>query len=261
MKFNLQLKTELSRYEKIVATHCCSEAAPICEPAEKLQPPKLRYRPSEKVVAGEILWKPIDRQAAMLLAKAPWWAQPPIAAPVSIVEQPKLTKPKKAKRKMKTEQQMPQPLAGHNKTDLIQVINGVEYFNFDVCAQKIIAEINRQPQELTALARAAIDARAVLHENVEKLGGVMEDFTARTKIALESLRQTRYAYVTETSQMLTPLKEVRQFFLGHDYENQISRLKAFVELCERLQKLKDSGFLDSVADTMLRLDEREGRGG
>ena len=152
---------------------------------------------------------------------------------------------------------MPQPLIGNNKTDMIQVINGVEYFNFNLVALKIIEEINRQPQELTALARAAIDARAVLHENIEKLGGVMEDFNARTKVAVESLRQSRYSYVTETSQMLAPLKDIRQFFLGSDYEKQTGRLKDFVELCERLQKLKESGFLDSVADTMLRLADRD----
>jgi len=31
------------------------------------------------------------------------------------------------------------------------------------------------------------------------------------------------------------------------------RLSEFVDLCERLKKLKDSGFLDTVADTMIRL--------
>jgi hypothetical protein len=30
------------------------------------------------------------------------------------------------------------------------------------------------------------------------------------------------------------------------------RLREFVELCERLQKLKESGFLDAVADTMIK---------
>ena len=38
-----------------------------------------------------------------------------------------------------------------------------------------------------------------------------------------------------------------------DYKEEVARLKDFVDLCERLQKLKESGFLDSVADTMLGL--------
>jgi hypothetical protein len=62
--------------------------------------------------------------------------------------------------------------------------------------------------------------------------------------------------VSETSAMTGPLREVRQFFLGSDYDAEIKRLREFVDLCERLNKLKESGFLDSVADTMLKLAER-----
>jgi hypothetical protein len=50
------------------------------------------------------------------------------------------------------------------------------------------------------------------------------------------------------------LKEVRQFFLEESYETEIQRLHEFIDLCERLQALKESGFLDIVADTMLKLD-------
>ena len=81
----------------------------------------------------------------------------------------------------------------------------------------------------------------------------MEKFRVDTKRYLEDIRSTRYAMVTEAAQMIGPLKEVRQFFLGGDYKEEVARLKDFVDLCERLQKLKESGFLDSVADTMLGL--------
>jgi hypothetical protein len=52
---------------------------------------------------------------------------------------------------------------------------------------------------------------------------------------------------------MAALKDVRQFFLNENHETEVARLKEFVELCERLQKLKASGFLDTVADTMLKL--------
>ena len=58
---------------------------------------------------------------------------------------------------------------------------------------------------------------------------------------------------TEVAAMLKPLEDVRQFFLGKDHEAEVARLREFVDLCERLQKLKQSGFLDTVADTMLKL--------
>jgi hypothetical protein len=49
------------------------------------------------------------------------------------------------------------------------------------------------------------------------------------------------------------LREVRAFFLDKDYATELARLREFVEVCERLKLLKDCGFLDTVADTMLRL--------
>ena len=70
---------------------------------------------------------------------------------------------------------------------------------------------------------------------------------------LDDIRSTKFAITLEVSQMAKPLSDIRQFFIGPDYKEQIVRLKEFVDLCERLNKLKDSGFLDNVADTMLRL--------
>jgi hypothetical protein len=58
---------------------------------------------------------------------------------------------------------------------------------------------------------------------------------------------------TEVSAMMKPLEDLRKFFLGADHETEVARLREFVDLCERLEKLKESGFLDTVADTMLKL--------
>jgi hypothetical protein len=52
---------------------------------------------------------------------------------------------------------------------------------------------------------------------------------------------------------MASLKEVRQFFLEGDYEKEIERLHEFVDLCERLKALTQDGFLDAVADTLLKL--------
>ena len=128
-----------------------------------------------------------------------------------------------------------------------------EYFNIHDVAVKIVAEINKEPQQLTALARAAFDARQVLDENMKQIGPVMEGFNARVKVALEDVRQSRMAMIGEVSHLLQPLKEVRAFLLGKDYEFEIQRLKEFVDLCERLARLKKDGTLDAIADTIIKL--------
>jgi hypothetical protein len=135
----------------------------------------------------------------------------------------------------------------------VKMINGQPMFRLEDVQAIICAEIAKLPRETRPNVQAAEDARRIISELTDGIGGDMEKFRAETKRHLEDIRGTRFAMVTEASQMIGPLKELRQFFLGGDYKEEVARLKDFVDLCERLQKLKESGFLDSVADTMLRL--------
>lgn len=139
----------------------------------------------------------------------------------------------------------------------IKKINGEDYFEIEDINRVLIDQISKLPKtETRPMVQAAQDARTVIDELLHGLGGDMEKFQVNAKHYLEDIRQTRFAVVTETSAMVNPLKDVRQFFLGNDYKEEINRLKEFVDLCERLQKLKASGFLDTIADTMLRLDSK-----
>lgn len=71
--------------------------------------------------------------------------------------------------------------------------------------------------------------------------------------ALVEIRNLRMATGSELSILLKLLGDLRTFFHGPTYEEEIARLREFTDLCERLKRLKDCGFLDDVADTMLRL--------
>jgi len=233
------------------------------------------YRPEKRelVAGGEILWKPINREAAKLLSKASWLSQPPETAlrnydkklsdtqhdstPGRDAEGDKSSsrqtraKLKKRKKKM-NETKTEVTRVTKNGLDVVMV-QGKEWCRSQDFRDLIVAEIEKMHLETRPNVKAAEDARRIIAELLEGIGGEMEKFRADTKRYLEDIRMTRFAIVTETSQMTGPLKEVRQFFLGADYKEEITRLKDFVELCERLQKLKESGFLDSVADTMLGL--------
>lgn len=225
-------------------------------------------RPQERVVNGDILRTPVDRVAARVVAKAPWWAKPPDISPSQSLPplQEAASKPTKRKRgktkSMSTHSvrettiTVQEPgIPGQDNGGFIKMVGGKEYIDQHRLALRIIEEINKMPQQLTPLARAALDAKGVLNENLLGIGGMMEDFHAKLKMWLDDIRVSRMNFVSETNQILTPLKDVRQFFLGYNYAEEIARLKEFVELCERLQKLKESGFLDTVADTMIRLHQ------
>jgi hypothetical protein len=134
---------------------------------------------------------------------------------------------------------------------------GEELVNMDELAARITGNIEKMvPKGLRDLAQCAVNARGMLDESVKEIGLSMDEFDRLTKGALQHVRATRMAVVSECSQMVNSLKDVRQFFLGPDYERETERLREFVDLCERLKALKDSGFLDTVADTMIRLSSR-----
>lgn len=217
-------------------------------------------RPREIVAGGDVRWKPVDKQAAMMLAKAPWWAHPPI------VETPEPKQPKPKKKKARTHMNEltsgPAMLPGQIPTNgtytsdtgmKIKMVNGEAFFSLDDIQRVLIEEIGKLPKETRPAVKAAEDARAVMDSLLQGIGQEMEKFRSDTKHYLEDIRQTRFAVVRETAEMTGPLKEVRQFFLGGEYKEEIARLREFVDLCERLDKLKQSGFLDKVADTMLGL--------
>lgn len=126
--------------------------------------------------------------------------------------------------------------------------------DMDVLAARIVAQLQRDvPKELRDLAMAAVNARKALDASIDDIGSSQSEFERVTKAAAQAVRMHRMTTVSECASMVNALKDVRQFFLGPDYERERQRLADFVELCERLQRLKDSGFLDTVADTMLRM--------
>ena len=257
MGFNAQLRKELKKYEKNQNPRIETAASRNLAEDKRAEAKPTAH---EKVVGGEIIWKPVDRQAALLIARAPWWAHPP-----QIKTEPEPIKPKPKKKDRVKMKAMESPHAIHGEEHVqngsyisksglkVTMVNGQPMLNLDEIKQLIIDEIHQLPQETRPTVRAAEDARRIVNELLEGMGGDMEKFKASSKLYLEDIRQTRFAVVSETAAMTKELKEVRQFFLGSDYKEQTDRLREFVDLCERLQKLKACGFLDSVADTMLRL--------
>lgn len=197
-------------------------------------------------------WQPIDRQAAMMLAKAPYLSQPP----------PPLLSPNTKRKPMK-------PLDINKHPGLLERAVGNEEamknakgvdkdtipcVDINKLAEAVVDHIRATlPSNETELAVAVRDARKVLDDNIQNVNLVMQEYDRVMAEALTTVRTKRMATVAEAAATVTALKEVRSFFLGKDYKEEIGRLNEFIDVCERLKKLKDSGFLDTVADTMIRL--------
>src|SRR5262249_4643558 len=103
------------------------------------------------------------------------------------------------------------------------------------------------------LIKRAMDARGAMDVLCDYWKKDWTDFFGECERRLADLRMLRMSMDTEIKVLMASCKDVRQFFLDKDYQTEITRLKEFVELTERLHALKKSGFLDVVAETMLNL--------
>lgn len=120
-------------------------------------------------------------------------------------------------------------------------------------ASIVVKKTDRTLGRISELVERAEDARTALAILCDYWRKDWIDFIDQSGERLKEIRMFRMAFDTETKLVMAALKDVRQFFLNENHETEVARLKEFVELCERLQKLKASGFLDTVADTMLKL--------
>lgn len=234
------------------------------EPAKPPPPPELPcipfYNPGAKkqtVVGGELILKPVDRTARAVVSKAPWWAKPP---DVPSPEQPKPLVPEKVQHQIKPRKERMNNPKVQQATHPAQPAHGTivsEPKSNDVLNAELATEaVKRTEKTLESLHRLvdeAKDARAALDILCDYWKPEWMDFMDQQDKRLKDLRMARMAFEVETKVLMSGLRDVRKFFLEENHDAEVAKLKEFVDLCERLQKLQQSGFLNTVADTILKL--------
>lgn len=121
-------------------------------------------------------------------------------------------------------------------------------------ARKCIEESKQRPDEMTELVRRTDAAREALMSALGGIGDAIELFKPQSDQYIKELRAFATSGVLELKTMMRTFEDVRKFFLSDQHATEVKRLAEFVELCERLSKLKQSGFLDAVSDTILKLE-------
>ncbi len=254
MKFNPVLKSELQKWEEQREKKCDSQGNSEADnlrahdPRQSIAP--ICYQSRGQVLGTSVLWKPISREARKLISKAPWWAHPPPEKLLAPIPEPQTRKEKRMSQsptqsKTNHPAQAPGMQEGEIKHD--------DVFNAEI-AQNAINRTGRTISNLDTLVDKAMDARAALDVMCDRWKVSWMDFIDESESRLKWLRETRYAFDSETRQLMAGLRDVRQFFLDEKHDTEVARLREFVDLCERLQRLKASGFLDTVADTILKLE-------
>lgn len=125
-------------------------------------------------------------------------------------------------------------------------------------AKSLISATAETVQREETLVNRLTDARQAMKMSVEMFRAEWLKWVDESRTSLETLRQWRFAFESEGVQIVKQMKQfedVRKFFLSDNHVQEMARLKEFVDLCERLKALKDAGFLDQVADTILKLEK------
>jgi hypothetical protein len=120
-------------------------------------------------------------------------------------------------------------------------------------AQKLNTSADRLSDNTISLAIRAQEARKFLDWHTDHVRAAWLDWLDESNKTLESIRQTRVAIGFESKQLLSECSDVRKFFLSEDHDQEIKKLREFIELAERLRSLKNDGTLDRLADTILKL--------
>lgn len=107
------------------------------------------------------------------------------------------------------------------------------------------------------LAIQVKQARTFLEWSAHHMRKAWFEWMEEAQKSMKDLTMLRMAVERESKTTLAAAADVRQFFLDEKHLTQVARLREFVELLERLKKLKSDGTLDVIADTILRLDETE----
>jgi hypothetical protein len=118
---------------------------------------------------------------------------------------------------------------------------------------KLVQKATQNVQQQEELVARVQDAKAALALAVDTFRKDTIEFLREMDEHLLQMRQLRMAMDNESRQVLTQLKDVRQFFLSEQHVDEVKRLQEFSVVLEKLQAFKESGFLDAVTDTILKL--------
>jgi hypothetical protein len=221
-------------------------------PKETVKPLKNRdrvpiYKPhaKETVVNSEcIRWKPVDRVAVRVVAKAQWYNQPP-------VNKPKYMKPEIASTQIHAARVKTKTVLGEDgyRETLVDADGLTKMAAADLV--KTAPKTEERAEQLVERAREASDTLRILMQNI---GPNWDEFQDVMNRGIANARQSRIGMEIEIRQLMANFKEVRAFFLSDAHQEEVARLEHFIDLCHQLKALKESGFLDAITDTILKLD-------
>lgn len=120
-------------------------------------------------------------------------------------------------------------------------------------AKEVVASTERSQQEIVKLAEDYKNAADFLDSATESVNSAWIKWLRDSKQYLFELRTWKMALQTECAEGKKLAKDLNDFLLSEETEGKLKLLKEFVDVAERMKALKDSGFMDSIVDVLLKI--------
>jgi hypothetical protein len=112
-------------------------------------------------------------------------------------------------------------------------------------------------EDALSLLRAAQEqmqeAKEALAECADEANRLRNAIMPQLKQFRDEIRDLRQSMSMETQQALTALKDVRQFFLSKDWEEELKRMKEFAALSREFKDMNKDRTFEIMCDTILNL--------
>lgn len=92
-----------------------------------------------------------------------------------------------------------------------------------------------------------------LDEATDQISTSWLKWLSDSKEYLDSVRAWRMAIENENRVSIQSCKDALDFLGSEEYKEKMKSMRELIELSERLKSLKDSGFLDSLVDTLVKV--------
>lgn len=202
----------------------CSVISILIKPTPKFSLINITRKKTKDIIAGgDPVRVPVDRTAALVTSKAPWYFQPPQTLKI-------ILKDKKNKFMQEFE-----PLSNTEKLSLASAV-------VSQIPTKHGQTIQKQ-QDLVDKAREAVEAITYLAENQQKAWFELEDIL---EAHMKSVRNKKGAIEIETRQIQSTIKYFNEFINDEKTTQAIIAAREFIEVINKLNELSESRIFNKI---------------
>lgn len=120
-------------------------------------------------------------------------------------------------------------------------------------AGMVVSETDKSKERIIELEERFKASTKFLDEATEQINDSWVKWLRESKTYLEEVRTWRLAVEREHKSGIQSCRDALDFLGTEETQSKMAAFRELIELSERLKVLKESGFLDSLVDTLIKI--------